>query len=225
MRRTSLLMASLLGALPLSAQDAAFGKLVAAFEKAGQQDLDGAAAVFAKQFQDAADEHAGADAAVPYLAWIVRNGLSGAATATAFAALEERHAASLAIGPVLDVVPNLVTSLGSERCAAFLDRVLQASSPPELHAKALLASAVIALQQTDVDDAGIALATRQLEQAKKLTKDQALLAAIARTSAGRRGLEVGDALPEVAGFDLDGVPFRLSDYRDKVVVLEFWGDT
>ena len=36
--------------------------------------------------------------------------------------------------------------------------------------------------------------------------------------------EVLDVLPEVAGFDLDGVPFRLSDYRGKVVVLEFWGE-
>jgi hypothetical protein len=30
--------------------------------------------------------------------------------------------------------------------------------------------------------------------------------------------------PEIAGEDLDGVPFRLSDYRGKVVVLDFWGD-
>ena len=30
--------------------------------------------------------------------------------------------------------------------------------------------------------------------------------------------------PEIAGEDLDGVPFRLSDYRGSVVVLDFWGD-
>lgn len=224
MKRTRLLLACLLGALPLAAQDAAFDKLVAEFEKARQENLDGAAAAFAEQFQDAAHKHAGTDAAVPYLAWIVRNGLSGAATATAFAALEQSHAASLAIGPVLDVVPNLATWLGTERCAAFLDKVLQASSPPELQAKALLASAVIALQKLEVDDTRIELAARHLEQARKLTKDQAVLAAIERTTTERRGLEVGDVMLEIAGFDLDGVPFRLSDYRGKVVVLDFWGD-
>ena len=29
---------------------------------------------------------------------------------------------------------------------------------------------------------------------------------------------------EIEGVDLDGVPFRLSDYRGKVVFLDFWGD-
>jgi hypothetical protein len=34
----------------------------------------------------------------------------------------------------------------------------------------------------------------------------------------------GPPAPEIAGEDLDGVPFRLSDYRGKVVLLDFWGD-
>ena len=38
------------------------------------------------------------------------------------------------------------------------------------------------------------------------------------------GPRVGSPAPETAGEDLDGVPFRLSDYRGNVVVLDFWGD-
>ena len=34
----------------------------------------------------------------------------------------------------------------------------------------------------------------------------------------------GKVAPEIEGVDLDGVPFQLSDYRGKVVVLDFWGD-
>ncbi|MHC4830376.1 MAG: peroxiredoxin family protein [Planctomycetota bacterium] len=30
--------------------------------------------------------------------------------------------------------------------------------------------------------------------------------------------------PDIEGEDLDGVSFKLSDYRDKVVLLVFWGD-
>jgi hypothetical protein len=29
--------------------------------------------------------------------------------------------------------------------------------------------------------------------------------------------------PEIDGQDVNGVPFKLSDYRGKVVVLDFWG--
>ncbi|MBL8852351.1 MAG: redoxin domain-containing protein [Planctomycetaceae bacterium] len=37
-------------------------------------------------------------------------------------------------------------------------------------------------------------------------------------------LEIGKVAPEIIGSDFDGVEFKLSDYRGKVVVLDFWGD-
>ncbi len=37
-------------------------------------------------------------------------------------------------------------------------------------------------------------------------------------------LEIGKVAPDIEGVDLDQVPFKLSDYRGKVVVLDFWGD-
>ncbi|MBK8974646.1 MAG: redoxin domain-containing protein [Planctomycetes bacterium] len=39
-----------------------------------------------------------------------------------------------------------------------------------------------------------------------------------------RNLTIGKTAPDIVGEDLDGVQFRLSDYRGKVVVLDFWGD-
>jgi hypothetical protein len=39
-----------------------------------------------------------------------------------------------------------------------------------------------------------------------------------------RELTVGKVAPEIAAEDLDGVAFRLSDYRGKVVLLDFWGN-
>jgi thiol-disulfide isomerase/thioredoxin len=38
------------------------------------------------------------------------------------------------------------------------------------------------------------------------------------------GLEIGMAAPETRGLDTRGGPMRLSDFRGKVVVLDFWGD-
>lgn len=37
-------------------------------------------------------------------------------------------------------------------------------------------------------------------------------------------LSPGKTAPDIEGEDLDGVPFKLSDYRGKVVMLDFWGD-
>jgi len=39
-----------------------------------------------------------------------------------------------------------------------------------------------------------------------------------------RNLAIGKTAPDIEGEDLDGVMFKLSDYRGKVVVLDFWGD-
>jgi hypothetical protein len=36
------------------------------------------------------------------------------------------------------------------------------------------------------------------------------------------GLAVGNLAPEIQGEDADGNVFKLSDYRGKVVVLDFW---
>lgn len=40
----------------------------------------------------------------------------------------------------------------------------------------------------------------------------------------RRCLAIGRVAPEISGEDVFGVEFKLSDYRGKVVLLDFWGD-
>jgi hypothetical protein len=39
-----------------------------------------------------------------------------------------------------------------------------------------------------------------------------------------RNLAIGKVAPDIEGEDLDGAKFKLSDYRGKVIVLDFWGD-
>jgi hypothetical protein len=37
-------------------------------------------------------------------------------------------------------------------------------------------------------------------------------------------IAIGCPAPEIEGEDIDGVPFKLSDYRGKAVMLDFWGN-
>jgi len=37
------------------------------------------------------------------------------------------------------------------------------------------------------------------------------------------GINVGELAQDISAEDLDGVTFKLSDYRGKVVILDFWG--
>ena len=39
-----------------------------------------------------------------------------------------------------------------------------------------------------------------------------------------KALAIGEVAPEIEAEDIAGVKFKLSDYRGKVVVLDFWGD-
>jgi hypothetical protein len=41
---------------------------------------------------------------------------------------------------------------------------------------------------------------------------------------GAGKVDVPYPAPEISGADIDGKPFKLSDYRGKVVVLDFWGN-
>jgi hypothetical protein len=43
------------------------------------------------------------------------------------------------------------------------------------------------------------------------------------TGGGRVGTDVGMTAKEIEGEDIDGKRFKLSDYRGKVVLLDFWG--
>ena len=52
----------------------------------------------------------------------------------------------------------------------------------------------------------------------------ALLASSVTAQDKKKGPQVGDKVPEISGPDTDGVVFKLSDYKGKVILIDFWGD-
>lgn len=59
----------------------------------------------------------------------------------------------------------------------------------------------------------------------KLAADMLNLIEVRKEAARiKEQLQVGKVAPDIEGQDTDGVEFKLSDYRGKVVMLSFWGD-
>lgn len=74
---------------------------------------------------------------------------------------------------------------------------------------------------------------KEAEQQLTLVREKYATVAYGRSTLGKaadarlfalRSLMIGRAAPEIQGNDLDGKSFKLSDYRGKVVVLDFWAN-
>ena len=92
----------------------------------------------------------------------------------------------------------------------------------------LLACLMMACQPEKADDnssKGTDGGTKKVGSAKTETPAEAVVSEKpGDVAALEEGLEVGMLAPEIKGEDIDGEVFALSDYRGKVVLLDFWGD-
>jgi hypothetical protein len=71
----------------------------------------------------------------------------------------------------------------------------------------------------------------QADKVVILPRNAATIAAAKAVASGGAGgaggdsrFSVGETVDDIEGEDLNGAKFKLSDYRGKVVVLDFWGD-
>jgi hypothetical protein len=155
----------------------------------------------------------------------------------------EHHATNPKIGKIVAWVGHLAPGLGDNEAAAMalIKAVAEKNPDRTTRGQAVLALARAAKsrfavaeyqRQPDVDQ--LAVAAEQAFEA--VLKDYADCPRLTREKAGTLGeicraelfelrhLRIGKTAPDIEGEDLDGVKFKLSDYRGKVVVLDFWGD-
>jgi hypothetical protein len=132
-----------------------------------------------------------------------------------------------------DALANGLMSAGEQlKSAAAMSRTLAAGSDEqnERYIGLYGREVVDVLKSSDAD----AFEARSAALFERVIKDDALsAAAYRRGTAGEaaertlfelRNLSVGKVAPDIVGEDVDGTPMKLSDYRGKVVVLDFWGD-
>jgi len=111
--------------------------------------------------------------------------------------------------------------VGLDRILPLLDYVVENSTSPSIRAQALFTKAHLYKKTKDPAYQPLIL---------EILKD--LVAKYPQSDEGKRAkaylfqaesLAVGKTAPDFKTQDVDGVEFRLSDYRGKVVVLDFWG--
>ncbi len=132
------------------------------------------------------------------------------------------HLESEGIVELLDKSRSFQRLLGRKETHDLLSKVL-ADNPhplPRAHALVLMSQATMRgreLTLTGVDDARALLI-----QAGELAKGTPLAERIRRMRSKDQPRLPGSEV-DISGEDMDGVAFKLSDYRGKVVLLDFWG--
>jgi hypothetical protein len=182
----------------------------------------------AKVFAEAAGEYAGTDDAVQFLWWVVQNapGEGEALPEPASKALDRLivdHAGSSELYSNLRYAAYASFSIGEPRVLAFTGAVLERTEDPDLVFGAALGRAMTRMIDSRTTDEERALCRQELELAREVGGEERL-AEVESFFFELENLQIGQLAPDIEGVDLDGVAFKLSDYRGKVVMLDFWGD-
>jgi len=176
-------------------------------------------AEFTARFRAGAERLAGEPEAVPFLVWLLQNDA------------ERAPAHAKALFGVHVKSPELVRAVQALRWAwriepaerlALLDRAVELSPHDTVRHRALHARAEV--RMTERDASTREAAKRDFESVIEASRDAQLVKEARADLFELENLQIGMIAPDIEGEDLDGVPFKLSDYRGKVVVLDFWGD-
>lgn len=173
-----------------------------------------------------AKEHPGTDGAWEALSWVVGRAGGTPAAEEAFGVLFSDHIEDERLG---DICLRASRMPNSDSLQDSLKRAVAKSPHHEVRGKAAFSIAMLYKQQVE-EGSG------KLEEFKRLIRvviddygDVPYYRGDLKSKAGGElfeleRLQVGMVAPDIEGEDLDGVAFKLSDYRGKVVVLDFWGN-
>ncbi len=171
-------------------------------------------------------ETAKGDEQARFLTWALEN---GAAPAEATAAVDRLIQSHLASPVFADFCASQAFAMGLVRAIpdggrAKLAAIEQQAPSQTVKAWAVYAQALATGGGKDATEEAKAERAALMTKARGLAEGTELAERIDAPEFAKKHLQVGSMVPDIAGEDLDGVAFKLSDYRGKVVVLDFWGD-
>lgn len=177
---------------------------------------------FAARFLALAKAHPESDAAFGALKWVISLGEGTAESDEAIDILLEKHLENPGLSELA-----LQVGYGASPSGEKLLSALMKCDDRKTRAIATFAMAQ-RLKMTRPDDT--AALERLIESLAEgyedvmLDGERSISAAAAGELFEIRHLSIGKEAPDIEGEDLDGTKFQLSDYRGRVVVLDFWGN-
>lgn len=183
------------------------------------------ASQFVSRFQAGAKACAGTGKAVPYLSWLVSHD-RGEIARTSLQTLMQNHITHPGIRRAVARIGGLRQKIGKEQSRKWLDAVLAENLHPDIQAQARYtrAAAYVGTRAVERSEGLRQLAIDDLNKVIAASAGQSLKGLAQRLLFEAINLEPGLKAPDIHGEDLDGIAFKLSDYRGKVVLLDFWGD-
>ncbi|WP_157665109.1 peroxiredoxin family protein [Mariniblastus fucicola] len=183
---------------------------------------------YVDRFMAIAEEHPDDPAAFDSLFWIARSRIGGDAAKRVFKILLEDHIENKKLG---DLCFGLMYSKPSPEIEARIKTLLERSPHEQVKAMATfaLANYYVRLDAGSVKESEIEALYKSLisnySEIKMHEQSNQTFGQMAERSIFElQNLSVGKIAPDIEGEDLDGITFKLSDYRGKIVVLDFWGD-
>ncbi len=169
---------------------------------------------------------AGPELAPEILVWVLQSDAGNTDGATGILTLlADKHVASPKLSALLDLVPYMEYMVpDAEKAAAILLKIEQGTTIPALRGHAMLKRVDPLMSEADRKSPEFAKMKADLQAAATDIGDPDFSAAVDTFLRVIESYGVGCIAPDIAGVDLDGVGFKLSDYRGKVVFLDFWGD-
>ncbi|MCA8941509.1 MAG: hypothetical protein KDB80_03025 [Planctomycetes bacterium] len=178
------------------------------------------------KFAKAAAEFADTEHAPRFLVWIVRNGVGfdDAAVHAAFDTLSSKHADTPEVAGIVPMLDYLARFVGEDRIKAFVAKVKEANDDPDVLGWLAFHEYADTIEKAPIDSAEFAKAKEVLLARLEKVTDKYLRNSIRGAIDTREKFGIGNVAPDIEGIDLDGVAFKLSDYKGKVIFLDFWGD-
>lgn len=120
-------------------------------------------------------------------------------------------------------LPHWAYWLGEKRHKELL--AMLANSPhPDVRGWVVLAEVSDRIEDAELDSEAYREAKAKLLAAAEEASDPDLIDELKAPIDLRETYGLGVKAPDIVGVDLDGTPFQLSDYRGKIIMLDFWGD-